>query len=158
MAAPVLYCNWRHGGYLICLEIIAAIMIILLVLTTFWKRKKKGNAAGTKPRKGEGRREEEEEGCSVCVCLCTPTSAACGQAWGWQRDTGEGAWWTHMLHTYTVGASLPLTSKQSRTSNMNCCSEFSQVLPSECSRTGGGAEEPRPICCLCFEVTQPQGS
>lgn len=87
MAAPVLYCNWRHGGYLICLEIIAAIMIILLVLTTFWKRKKKGNAAGTKPRKGEGRREEEE-GCSVRVCLCTPASAACGQAWGWQRDTG----------------------------------------------------------------------
>lgn len=41
MAAPVLYCNWRHGGYLICLEIIAAIMIILLVLTTFWKKKKR---------------------------------------------------------------------------------------------------------------------
>lgn len=71
MAAPVLYCNWRHGGYLICLEIIAAIMIILLVLTTFWKRKKKGNAAGTKPRKGEGRRRRRRKG-AQCVCVSVP--------------------------------------------------------------------------------------
>lgn len=136
MAAPVLYCNWRHGGYLICLEIIAAIMIILLVLTTFWKKKKREmlqeQSQGREKGGGGGRV------LSVCVSLypriCSMW-AGMGMAEG-HRDTGEGAWWTHMLHTYTVGASLPLTSKQSRTSNMNCCSEFSQVLPSECSRTG----------------------
>lgn len=34
MAPPVLYWDWERGRYLICLEIIAAIIIILLGLTT----------------------------------------------------------------------------------------------------------------------------
>lgn len=71
MAAPVLYCNWRHGGYLICLEIIAAIMIILLVLTTFWKKKKREmlQEQSQGREKGEGRRRRKG---AQCVCVSVP--------------------------------------------------------------------------------------
>lgn len=101
MAAPVLYCNWRHGGYLICLEIIAAIMIILLVLTTFWKRKKKGNAAGTKPRKGEGRRRRKG---AQCVCVSVPPHlqhvGRRGDGRGTQGHRGGCLVDTHVAHVH----------------------------------------------------------
>lgn len=102
MAAPVLYCNWRHGGYLICLEIIAAIMIILLVLTTFWKRKKREmlQEQSQGREKGEGRRRKGAQ----CVCVSVPPHlqhvGRHGDGRGTQGHRGGCLVDTHVAHVH----------------------------------------------------------